>query len=71
MTETPRRVREGMVVRKFRRGEEPGDDISDITTVDERFAMVWTLTERMWMWAGRSMPVYERAQMPVRLIRRP
>ena len=70
MDETPKRVREGMVVRKYRLGEEPSDDISDSTTVDERFAMVWVLSERMWSWAGRPFPTYERAQMPVRLVRR-
>lgn len=70
MSDAPKRVREGLVVRKFRRGEEPSDDISDITTVDERFAMVWLLSERMWLWTGRPFPSNERAQMPVRLIRR-
>lgn len=70
MSETPKRVREGLVVRKFRRGEEPSDDISDSTTVDERFAMVWTLSERMWLWTGRPMPSYARAEMPVRVVRR-
>jgi hypothetical protein len=70
MTEEPKRVREGLVVRKFRRGEEPSDDISDSTTVDERFAMVWVLSERIWRWTGRPFPEYDRAQMPVRLVRR-
>jgi hypothetical protein len=70
MSDAPKRVREGLVVRKFRRGEEPSDDISDITTIDERFAMVRLLSERMWLWTGRPFPSYERAQMPVRLIRR-
>lgn len=70
MSETPKRVREGMVVRKFKLGEEPSDDISESTTIDERFAMVWTLSERMWLWTGRPLPVYARAEMPVRLVRR-
>lgn len=70
MSREPRRVREGMVVRKYRLGEEPSDDLSAETTVDERFAMVWELSERMWRWTGQSLPEYTRATMPVTVIRR-
>jgi len=69
MSETPRRVREGMVVRKFRLGEEPPDDIMEHTTADERFAMVWELTQRLWMLQGSPPCPYTRATMPVRIIR--
>jgi hypothetical protein len=70
MSREERRVREGMVVRKYRLGEEPSDDLSAVTTIDERFAMVWELSERMWRWTGRPFPQYTRATMPVTVVRR-
>lgn len=70
MVDTPKRAREGMVVRKFKLGEEPGDDISAETTPEQRLAMVWELTERMWMLHGSPPCPYTRATMPVRVIRR-
>jgi len=70
MSETPKRVREGLVVRKFRLGEEPPDDILSTTTPDERFAMVWELTRRIWELQGSPPCPYTRATMPIRKIRR-
>lgn len=70
MPEAPKLVREGMVVRMYRLGEEPGDDLSATTNPSERFEMVWLLTQRMWEWMGREMPAYDRSQTPVRLTRR-
>jgi hypothetical protein len=69
MSDAPKRVREGLVVRKFRLGEEPPDDILLTTTVDERLAMVWELTRRMWELQGSPPCPYTRATMPVRKIR--
>jgi len=71
MSDAPKRVREGLVVRKFRLGEEPPDDILSITTADQRLAMVWELTERMWMLMGSRPCPYTRETMPGRVIRRP
>ncbi len=71
MSDAPRRVRKGLVVRKFRLGEEPGDDISAETTPEQRLAMVWELTERMWMLMGSRPCPYTRETMPGRVIRRP
>ncbi len=59
-----------MVVRKFRLGEEPPDDILSTTTVDERFAMVWELTRRIWELQGSPPCPDTRATMPIRKIRR-
>lgn len=59
-----------MVVRIYKLGEEPGDDISDITTPDQRLKMVWELTERMWKLQGSPPCPYTRATMPVRVVRR-
>jgi hypothetical protein len=69
MTDEPKRVREGLVVRSFRLGDEPPDDILSTTTADERLAMVWELTRRMWELQGSPPCTYTRATMPVRKIR--
>ena len=70
MSDVPKRVREGLVVRMHRLGEEPPDDILQHTTADERLAMVWTLTERIWKLQGSRPCPYSRATMPIRIIRR-
>jgi hypothetical protein len=57
-------------VRRYRLGEEPGDDLSDITTAAERVAMMWPLAVEAWRVAGRTLPTYARDQMPSRLFRR-
>ena len=56
-------------VRVYRLGEEPGDDLSAVTTPEQRLAMVWELTARMWALTGRPWPTYTRAEMPVRVVR--
>ena len=70
MSDVPKRVREGLVVRMHRLGEEPPDDILQHTTADERLAMVWTLTERIWKLQGSRPCPYSRATMPIRIIHR-
>lgn len=69
MTDAPKRVREGMVVRIYKLGEEPGDDISAETTPEQRIAMVGLLTERMWMLQGSIPCPYTRATIPVKIVR--
>ncbi len=59
-----------MPVRVYRLGEEPSDDLSAITTADQRLAMVWELSARMWALTGKPLASYTRAEMPVRVIRR-
>jgi hypothetical protein len=56
-------------VRWFRLGEEPPDDLSDVTTAAERIAMMWELAEEAWRIAGRPVPAYDRRSMPARLFR--
>ncbi len=56
--------------RVYRLGEEPGDDLSALTTPEQRLEMVAVLTRRMWELTGRPVPSYERAAMPGR-VRRP
>jgi hypothetical protein len=57
-------------VRSFRLGEEPGDDLSDSTTVEERLSMMWPLAVEAWTLSGRTLPVYDRTSLPGRLFRR-
>jgi hypothetical protein len=39
------------------------------TTAEQRLAMMWELVVQAWAIAGKPIPAYERAQMPVRLCR--
>ena len=50
-------------------GDEPLDDLSAVTTPVERIAMMWTLAESAWKVAGRSLPTYDRRNLPARLFR--
>ena len=63
-------ARRGWPVRIFRLGEEPGDELSAETTAEQRLAMVWELSARMWELAGSPQPSYTRSDMPIRLTRR-
>ena len=56
-------------VRVFRPGEEPGDDLSPVSTAEERLSMVWMLTARLWELTGQPLPRYSRGEMPGRVIR--
>jgi hypothetical protein len=57
-------------IRRYRLGEEPGDDLSDLTTAEERLAKMWALAREGWALAGRELPTYDRANIPMRLFRR-
>jgi hypothetical protein len=52
---------------RFRLGDEPSDDLSDVTTAAERIAMMWQLAESSWRVAGRALPTYDRHTTPARL----
>lgn len=56
-------------VRVYRLGEEPRDDLSAVTTPEQRFEMVQELTVWCWELGQRTFPSYTRAEMPVRVIR--
>ncbi len=62
------RKRRDWPVRVFRLGMEPGDDLSASTTVDERLAMMWPLAVEAWTLSGRTLPDYDRKNIPGRLI---
>lgn len=48
-----------------RLSDESSDDLSGVLTAEERIALVWTLSERMWELTGRPLPTYTRAEIPV------
>lgn len=63
-------ARRSWPIRKFRLGEEPGEDLSATTTAKERLEMMWPMTVDAWTLAGKKMPDYPRDKTPVRVIRR-
>jgi hypothetical protein len=56
-------------VRRYRLGDQPGDDLSQSTTAEERLAMVAVLSSEAWALAGKPLPAYPRHEAPV--VRRP
>jgi hypothetical protein len=54
-------------LRRVRLGD-PEPDVRASTSVSERVAMVWTLTQESWSLAGRQIPVYARKDAPVRVV---
>jgi hypothetical protein len=64
-----RRARAEWPICKIALGEETLTDPRDASTIDERIALVATLTRRQWTFAGKEVPSYTRAQMPGRLVR--
>jgi len=67
--ETAAEARRSWPIRRYRLGEEPSDDLSDVSTAAERLGMMWPLTRDAWRLAGREMPEYTRAEAPGRVIR--
>jgi hypothetical protein len=59
------------MVRKYRLGNEPSDDLSDSTTPEERLAMMWPLALEAWTLSASRIPSYDRRAAPVRKLRRP
>ena len=62
-------ARRNWPVAVYRLGEEPGEDLSETTTAEERIAMVWPLTVEAWRVAGLEIPTYERSEAPIRIVR--
>ncbi len=67
--ERRRAARARWPIASFPLGEEPPDDLSEVTTPVERIAMMWFLAEAAWKVAGRPWPCYERRSIPARLFR--
>lgn len=49
----------------FELGAEPGDDLSHMTTAEERLRMLDVLSQRMWELSGLALPGYSRDSMPI------
>ncbi len=65
-----REARKTLPLKRFRLGEEGGEDLSLHTTPQQRLAMVWELSQGAWELAGRPCPSYDRAHTPIRAVRR-
>jgi hypothetical protein len=57
------------VVRIFRLGEEPRDDLRETMTAEDRLRLLRRLTERSWALAGKPLPSVPRNRMPIRIKR--
>ncbi len=58
-----------MTIRRFKLGEEPDEDLSRVTTMNERLAMVWPLSLLAYELAGQRFEPVPRAQLVGRVIR--
>lgn len=56
-------------VRVRRLDADSSDDLTDAMTAEERIALVWILSARMWELTGRPLPSYSRAETPVAVVR--
>ncbi len=58
-------ARSSWPIRKYRLGEEPSEDLSATTTVEERLGMMWRLARDAWAVTGRPIPDYPREKTPI------
>lgn len=56
-------------VRALALGTEELTDPRDTSMVDERLALVATLTREQWRLSGREIPTYSRSEAPGRIVR--
>jgi hypothetical protein len=68
-SEERRARRAALPIRSFALGQEPSDDLSASTTMDERLAMVWPLTRAAYEAAGLPLDPPPRHLLPGRVIR--
>jgi len=68
--EERRALRGAWPIRAVPLEQEGAVDRRVVSTVDERLALVHTLTLQLWAFAGRPLPTYSRAEMPGRIVRR-
>lgn len=50
--------------------DQPTDDLSASTTLEERIAMMRPLALAAWQVAGLALPRYRRSRTPIRILRR-
>ena len=68
-SEARRLARAGWPIRKVALEAEGAHDTRDVSTVDERVALVWQLTREAWSLQGREIPSYPRHEAPGRMVR--
>lgn len=56
-------------VRVCRLSEAHEDDLSNLTTAEERLAMMLPLADETWHLMGIELPRYDRSRIPVRVVR--
>ncbi len=56
-------------IARYRLGEEPDEDLSGVTTAEQRLAMMWELASTTWELSGRAIPTYHRRRAPGRVVR--
>jgi hypothetical protein len=57
-------------IRRVDLAEEGAPDARDRSTVDERLALVWQLTQEAWALGGEPIPSYPRREAPGVVLRR-
>jgi hypothetical protein len=67
--EERRRARRAWPIRSVPLGHEELVDDRDESSVDERLALVWTLTRQLWAFTRRPFPAYSRSETPGTIIR--
>ena len=66
-----RERRQDYPIRIYELDDQPGENLSDSTSAEERLAMVWELTVEAWNFAGLPRPDYPRDQVPLTCELRP
>lgn len=56
-------------IARYRLGEEPDEDLSAVTTAEQRLAMMWELARTAWELSGQEIPTYDRRRAPGRVVR--
>ena len=63
------RFRNRAILRRYRLGAEPGDDLSATTSPEQRLVLVWDLSRRLWALTGQPSASTPRNRIAVRISR--
>jgi hypothetical protein len=58
-------ARRAWPVRRYRLGQEPGEDQSRLNTAEDRLGVMWDLALEAWSLTGWPLPEYRRDETPV------
>ena len=62
-------ARKAWKVARYTLGQEPSEDLSQETTMEERLAMLWPLAKETWAIMGKPLPRYSRQNIPIIIFR--